>query len=247
MPEKCGWARRLLSSGFVRTSSPPGVTNLPWAGFATSVILPAMRTVLDSAIHPGLCRRAVRVEAPQRDGVGRRSRLEGGQSVVELALVLPILMLVLLGIGDLARVYTTVMAIESAAREAADFGSYSSSNWLGSPSDPSSNYSKTVSAMTERVCVASRHLTGFTGSTKTCSNPAMTVALKEADGAAAAACAEPERAPGPCWVHVDVDYAFDLLVPFGMEVNGVRYGLPETIPLRRTSIFVNSDFEMDQP
>jgi hypothetical protein len=172
---------------------------------------------------------------------------EGGQSVVELALVLPILLLVLLGIGDLARVYSTVMAVEAAAREAADFGSYSSSNWLGSPSDPTSNHSKTVSAMQERVCVATRNLTGFVGSAKTCSNPSMSVALREADGSAAAACADPERVPGPCWVHVDLDYTFDLLVPFGLELNGVRYGLPESIPLRRTSIFVNSDFEMDQP
>ncbi|CAN5719812.1 hypothetical protein BH23CHL8_BH23CHL8_28390 [soil metagenome] len=206
-----------------------------------------MPTVPDDLHSPDPARAAGGVEAAQAFRPRRRRRSEGGQSVVELALVLPILMLVLLGIGDLARVYTTVMAIEAAAREAADFGSYSSSNLLGSPSDPASNYSKTVNAMTERVCVASRHLTGFVGSTKTCSNPAMTVSLKEADGTAAAACADPERAPGPCWVHVDVDYIFDLLVPFGMEVNGARYGLPEAIPLRRTSIFVNSDFEMDQP
>ena len=46
-------------------------------------------------------------------------------------------------------------------------------------------------------------------------------------------------------MHVDIDYTFALLAPFGMEVLGTRYGLPETIDLSRTSVFANSDFEMD--
>jgi Flp pilus assembly protein TadG len=58
--------------------------------------------------------------------IGSRTRRaaadEGGQSFVEVALCLPILLLIVIGIVDIGRMYAYKVAVTNAAREAAFYG-----------------------------------------------------------------------------------------------------------------------------
>lgn len=171
---------------------------------------------------------------------------ERGQALVEFALVVPIIFFILLGIYDFARVYTAQLAVESAAREAADFGAFNSERWMGLPTDVDSNYYKTVQGMTERACVASSDLDDYVGPSTSCTNPEFTVALVGKNGQPAQNCDQADRAQGPCWVQVDMEYDFDLIVPFGFDFFGTRLGLPSTLTFTRSSIFAIADFTVDE-
>jgi hypothetical protein len=165
------------------------------------------------------------------------SRHGAGQSLVEFALVLPIALMLLVAVADMARIYTTMITVESAAREAADFAAYGSSNW-----DPLL-IDATEKGMQERACTASRHLTDFRDPGDCSDNPKMSYALLEDDGiTAATGCDDPTREPGPCQVKVDLEYTFELLMPIGIDVNGQRIGLPQELTFTRSSRFAVSDF-----
>jgi len=173
-------------------------------------------------------------------------RRRAGQSVVEFALVAPIMLVILLGILDLARVYTTMMSVESAAREAADYGTtLGAGKWQdGVPKDG------TVAEMQRRACIAASDLPDYVDpdadpATGNCTNPAFGCAITPGGdcSASAAGCEDPLREP-PCDVTVTLTYDFHLLAPLNFEFMGVTYGIPSTLTFSRDSTFAMTDIDL---
>lgn len=175
-------------------------------------------------------------------------RRSAGQSTVEFALLVPVMFLLVLAIADFGRLYTSAVAVEAAAREAADFGSFNASNWTSSPSP--GNYATTVAEMERRACTAAAgsHLEGYKTTdpvnNATCTNPTFACTL-ERNGASADClgsagftngvdCSDPSTEP-PCTVHVSLTYQFQtfFLIP----------PLPSSIAVVRDSYFRISNLQ----
>jgi hypothetical protein len=169
---------------------------------------------------------------------------ERGQSIVEFALVLPIIVFLMVAIIDFGRVYATMLSVESAAREAADYGTFGSQKWVDSA------VPTTVAEMEHRACVAAGDLPDFAGSPTTCTNPTMTYCLSPDNGAScvtysdALDCDDPDREP-PCRLSVTLTHQFRLLVPLNFEAFGVHYGIPTSITFSRTSTYPMTDLSLD--
>jgi Flp pilus assembly protein TadG len=171
-----------------------------------------------------------------------RGRGERGQSVVEFAIVVPVMLLILLGIADLGRIYTTMMNVESAAREAADFGTT-----LGAAHWDAATIDATRTEMERRACVASSNLPDYSGddpsgTVVTCSNPSFGYCVTTSAGGACepfdptAGCEDPLRAQ-PCRVTVTLSYVFHLITP-------LQIGLPSTLTFERDSTFAMTDIDL---
>lgn len=162
-----------------------------------------------------------------------RSRLiaSPGQSVVEFAIVVPLLLIILVGIVDLARVYTTMLTVESGAREAADYGAFGSYQWKPDVRE------NTFAEMTRRACVATRNLPDYVGPDTGCANPTVSIS-PVAEG-----CDVATNDP-PCEVTVTLRYEFRLLVPLHVDLGGGSFGLPSTIAFERSSTFAMSDLTL---
>jgi Flp pilus assembly protein TadG len=146
-----------------------------------------------------------------------RRRGQSGQSVVEFALVVPVMLFLLLAIADFGRLYTSAVAVESAAREAADFGSFEATNWN------TTNLGTIVDAMRQRACTAAAgsHLEGYETTdpvnNTTCTNPTFACTLERNGASTDCAssggftngidCSNPDIDP-PCTVHVQMQYVF---------------------------------------
>jgi len=187
-----------------------------------------------------------------------------GQSIVEFALLAPIMIFLLFAILDLSRVYTAMSSVESAAREAADYAtSQGAARWS------TTNAASTVSEMQRRACTAASELHDFawndtdaddtvdTG--EPCTNPSFDWCVSETTGGTCSqtytvddptdtvvdpnACDNPDRAT-PCTVTVTMDHRFHLFVPFQLNFFGVTLGLPVTLDFQRDSTFAMTDIDV---
>ena len=175
----------------------------------------------------------------RRRGAPGKSR-ERGQSVVEFALVLPILVFLMLAVVDFSRIFTTMLSVESAAREAADFGTFGSQKW----SDVA--VAGTEADMRNRACVASSTLPDYVGPDDSCTNPDFSYELSLDKGATwvsytpGLGCDDPVREP-PCWLKVTLSYDFNVIVPMNLQFGDKTLGLPSTLTFTRSSIFAMTD------
>ena len=166
-----------------------------------------------------------------------------GQSLVELALIIPLLLFMALGVFDFARVFTASITIEAAAREAADFGALYRWNWKDVASATT-----TEANMQARACSAASTLTDYEGDPPsdiaTCTNPTFSYQL--INDTSYANCYDVPRGDDPCRVEVTLEFEFNVIVPLGIQFGDATLGLPQQVTLTRTSTFAVSDFELDE-
>jgi hypothetical protein len=168
-----------------------------------------------------------------------------GQSLVELALIIPLLLFMALAVFDFARVFTSAITVEAAAREAADFGGLYPWHW-----DSGDSIEKTQANMTTRACSAASTLTDYVGDDPSagdpvsCTNPTVTYQLIPAPGGGP--CAEVGRDQRPCMVEVTVEFDFNVIVPLRLQFGGTTLGVPPSVTITRDSTFAVSNFELDE-
>jgi Flp pilus assembly protein TadG len=166
-----------------------------------------------------------------------------GQSVVEFALILPLILVLLLAIVDFARLYTTMLTVESAAREAADYGSFHWYNWQDAAAADA-----TAAEMERRACIAVSNLPEYTGSGGTCFGPTFfDYSLDPPPGPATDCSQNPAPSSNPCRLTVTVTYDFRLLAPLRIELLGTTIGIPASLTFSRDSTFALSDYGIDAP
>jgi TadE-like protein len=171
------------------------------------------------------------------------------------------MLFMLFGILDLARIYTAMASVESAAREGADFGTS-----LGAERWSDTNAGDTIAEMERRACVAASDLHDFDWSDtdadgvidrgEPCSNPSFAYCLQKTSSGPCLVdpthpdydCDERDNndplADPPCRVTVTMSHDFHLFVPFQIDLFGVQLGLPVSLPFERTSTFAMTDIEV---
>jgi len=131
--------------------------------------------------------------------VERFFRRDGGQSVVELALCLPLLVFALMGGADMARAFALQIAVENGTRAGAE--SYAID-------------STPTNAEAQAAAIAEINRTP----TANASNGNVTVTKAQSDGVTA--CVSPPTVATPCFVSVRIQYPWSTIVAWPLVPNG---------------------------
>jgi len=131
-------------------------------------------------------------------------RAARGQSLVEFALVLPLLMILLLGVADFGRVFQSAIASEAAVRDAAEAAAQNylqldlqDGNFNGSLTQ--ADYNALHALALEVGCREAERLPGRTLSGSTCTMPVFAVCIHDnAQGDATTCGSEASSAPAEC-------------------------------------------------
>lgn len=133
---------------------------------------------------------------------------ERGQSVVELALTLPIIVFVLIGGADLGRAFAMQLAVQNGARAGAEAAAI--------------NFSPTASMAEARARDEMARTPGMDANA-----PAVTVTFRQTDGVSA--CPTTTDVTTPCYATVRVQYTFNAVIPWPLVPNAANFDRSTTM------------------
>ena len=164
----------------------------------------------------------------------QRQESERGQSLVEFALIVPLLFFLTIAIADFGRVFMTAIGVESAAREAADYGAFlTHSAWDESNT---TQIDKNYAEMARRACTSLSSLPGYQGTSGNtdCGTGTPYYAFSIVRPAGVTNCGLVLTTEQPCVIHATVIFPFSTIVQFP--------GIPTGVTFTRDSYFAVSDF-----
>jgi hypothetical protein len=169
-----------------------------------------------------------------RGAFARFLRSERGQSIVELALALPMMTFTLIGGADMARAFAAQLAVQNGARAAAESMAL---DFTPTGSEAASRVQDEMNR-TPGVNVSGGCTYQSSTHTYTCGGATMSITYISGAGGVESACtgAVDIYSPGgtssidiPCWAKVNVQYSWSTLIPWP--------GLPRTFAFDRTTYY----------
>lgn len=133
---------------------------------------------------------------------------ERGQSVVELALTLPIIVFILIGGADLARAFAMQLAVQNGARAGAEAVAI--------------DFSPTASLAEARARDEMARTPGMDGNV-----PTVTVTFRQADGLTT--CLTTPVVATPCYATVRVQYTYNAVIPWPLVPNTANFDRSTTM------------------